>query len=49
MRKTNSHDAELLDLAYSTTYKDSIYRLANMCETEEVKNEILALLSQCEE
>ena len=49
MRKMNSHDAELLDLAYSTTYKDSIYRYANMCETEEARNEILALLVQCEE
>lgn len=49
MQKKNSHDAELLDLAYSTTYRDSIYRYANMCETEEIKKEILALLSQCEE
>ena len=48
MSKLSEKDEELIDLAYSTTYRSSFNNIIAQCESEEAKEIVREIMEQVE-
>ena len=48
MNKLSKKDEELIDLAYSTTYRSSFNKIIAQCESEEAKEIVREIMEQVE-